>query len=99
MNQYAGILTFVDNQEHEVEDSQRIIGMTDLCPTREGVETEAVTLAQTFMVEEYPYDWQMRLDSGEYSLHLDILQPGRCNAQNFLSTQWAHLEDDQIVFR
>lgn len=98
MSQYAAVLTFVDYQEPHAEDAQRVIGMTGLCDSKSDAEQRGMDLALEYLKDEYPRDWKMRIESGLYGIHLDVMTPGKCSAHEFLFRKTAQVEQENLVF-
>lgn len=98
MEDYIGVLTFIDHEEKVQADCQFVIGTTPVMESKEEVEQEALELVKEYLYAEYRNNWRITIESGSYGIKLNTCRPGEVIQSLFLDTKTLVLDGDELIF-
>ena len=99
MDEFIGILTFIDFNESKQEDCQFLIGSTSISDDKQAIIDEAIDLTKQYLANEYGPKWMLLIENSIYGVRLDIIQPGDVHPALFLQSKMAEIEYEEIVFQ
>lgn len=97
-DEVIGVLTYIDNEEHDSRDCQFVFGITEVYDTKEELLDEAKDQSLEYLVHQFGRNWEVSLDSGEIDIKLDIVSPGNVYENGFLNSYWLQHHQNEIVF-